>query len=93
MNGFREPITVVGGKLHSARAISVAARVANVQPDRWRVRAVEIPISHSGRLKAWPCPSTSPCLDLHFGLHAWIVHAYADAATSRFKMVGAKVVP
>jgi hypothetical protein len=70
MSGYREPITFRAGKLHFASAISVAARVPNVSPERWHVRAVRIPISHSGGFKAGPCPATSGCLDVDFGLHA-----------------------
>jgi hypothetical protein len=69
-SGFREAIHFQNGKLYLGSAVSVAARVPNVSPERWHVRGVRIPIASTSNLKVGPCPGTSGCLDFDFGLHA-----------------------
>jgi hypothetical protein len=89
-SGFREAIHFQNGKLYMGSAVSVAARVPNVSPERWHVRGVRIPVSSTGNgsLKAGPCPGTSGCLDFDFGLHA-----LEDAPADELSYEMASLVP
>jgi hypothetical protein len=89
-SGFTEAIHFRDGKLYMGGAVSVAARVSDVSPQRWHVRGVRIPVATdvAGKLKAGPCPTTSGCLDFDFGLHA-----LEDAPTDELSYELASLAP